>query len=155
MLLFAANKSGCGYEYLCPDFGSRPAVSRHLRVLEDAGLVEAHGEGTRNIYSIRMQGFASVREFVEIAFARAGLDWRPYVIVDERFYRPAEAVLLKADNAKARRVLGWQPETSFAELVNMMVDADLELLGSSQEHRPHTRIGMLPREAQIGSPEVE
>ena len=43
---------------------SRPAVSRHLRVLENAGLVQAHEEGTRNIYSIRMQGFASVQEFV-------------------------------------------------------------------------------------------
>jgi DNA-binding transcriptional ArsR family regulator len=44
---------------------SRPAVSRHLRVLEDAGLVEAREEGTRNLYSIRMQGFASVRAFVD------------------------------------------------------------------------------------------
>jgi DNA-binding transcriptional ArsR family regulator len=44
---------------------SRPAVSRHLRVLEDAGLVQAREEGARNIYSIRMQGFASVREFVD------------------------------------------------------------------------------------------
>jgi DNA-binding transcriptional ArsR family regulator len=44
---------------------SRPAVSRHLRVLEDAGLVQATQEGTRNIYSVRVQGFASVREFVD------------------------------------------------------------------------------------------
>ena len=53
---------------------SRPAVSRHLRVLEDAGLVQARGEGARNLYSIRMQGFASVRDFVDdfwdVALAR-------------------------------------------------------------------------------------
>jgi GDPmannose 4,6-dehydratase len=77
----------------------------------------------------------SVREFVEIAFDRVELDWRPYVVVDERFYRPADAVLLKADNTKARRVLGWQPEISFQELVNMMVDADLALLQGRQKSR--------------------
>jgi DNA-binding transcriptional ArsR family regulator len=53
---------------------SRPAVSRHLRVLEDAGLVQARGDGARNVYSIRMQGFASVRDFVDdfwdVALAR-------------------------------------------------------------------------------------
>jgi GDPmannose 4,6-dehydratase len=81
----------------------------------------------------------SVREFVEIAFDHVGLDWRPYVVVDERFYRPAEAVLLKADNSKARRVLGWQPETSFPELVTMMVDADMELLGGASRPRRRQR----------------
>lgn len=44
---------------------SRPAVSRHLRILEEAGLVEAHDEGTRNVYSVRLQGFASVRDFMD------------------------------------------------------------------------------------------
>ena len=58
---------------------SRPAVSRHLRVLEDAGLVQARGEGASNVYSIRMQGFASVREFVDdfwdTALARVRSRW--------------------------------------------------------------------------------
>lgn len=68
----------------------------------------------------------SVRELVELAFSRAGLDWRKHVEVDESLLRPAEVATLCGDAAKARRVLGWKPEVSFAELVQMMVDADLE-----------------------------
>jgi len=68
----------------------------------------------------------SVRELCEVAFAHAGLDWKQHVKVDRRFVRPAEVDLLQADPSKARRDLGWTPRTSFAELVRMMVDADLE-----------------------------
>ena len=71
----------------------------------------------------------SVREFVEIAFDRAGLDWQKYVEIDPQLFRPAEVDLLVGDPHKARKVLGWQPRTSFGQLVNMMVDADLDLLG--------------------------
>jgi GDPmannose 4,6-dehydratase len=67
----------------------------------------------------------SVRELVEIAFDRVGLDWRKHVVVDPRFLRPAEVDLLLADPAKARTDLGWTPEVSFEQLVRMMVDADL------------------------------
>jgi GDPmannose 4,6-dehydratase len=67
----------------------------------------------------------SVEEFVSIAFAHAGLDWRQYVVVDPRFYRPAEVDLLLSDPTKARTQLGWQPEVSFEQLVKMMVDADI------------------------------
>jgi GDPmannose 4,6-dehydratase len=70
----------------------------------------------------------SVGEFVKIAFARVGLDWKRYVVIDPQFYRPAEVDLLMADGSKAQRVLGWQPEVSFQELVTMMVDADMDLL---------------------------
>jgi GDPmannose 4,6-dehydratase len=72
----------------------------------------------------------SVRELVEAAFSRVGLDYRDHVVSDPRFYRPAEVDLLLADPAKARRELGWSPRVGFAELVAMMVDADLERLGS-------------------------
>jgi GDPmannose 4,6-dehydratase len=68
----------------------------------------------------------SVREFCEIAFSRAGLNWEDHVVVDERFFRPAEVDLLVGDSTKARTVLGWKPEVDFARLVEMMVDADLE-----------------------------
>src|SRR5207253_6010010 len=71
----------------------------------------------------------SVEEFVAIAFAHVGLDWRDHVVVDPLFYRPAEVDLLLADPSKAKRQLGWEPEVSFADLVRMMVDADLALLG--------------------------
>jgi GDPmannose 4,6-dehydratase len=67
----------------------------------------------------------SVREFAEAAFARAGLDWREYVALDPRYLRPAEVDEVRADPAKAKRVLGWQPRVGFRELVGMMVDADL------------------------------
>jgi GDPmannose 4,6-dehydratase len=71
----------------------------------------------------------SVREFVEIAFGRAGLDWRKYVEVDPKFFRPVEVDQLVGDARKADRVLGWRPRTTFQELVQGMVDADLESLG--------------------------
>jgi GDPmannose 4,6-dehydratase len=70
----------------------------------------------------------SVREFCELAFDRVGLDWEKYVVVDEKFFRPAEVDLLVGDSSKARRVLGWQPRTSFEGLVHLMVDADVALL---------------------------
>jgi GDPmannose 4,6-dehydratase len=70
----------------------------------------------------------SVREFVEIAFEHAGLDWERHVVTDPAFLRPAEVDHLVGDASKARSALGWQPKVSFRELVEMMVDADLEHL---------------------------
>ena len=71
----------------------------------------------------------SVREFIEIAFDRVGLDWRQYVEIDPKFFRPAEVDLLIGNPNKAAQILGWKPQTSFDELVSMMVDADVEALG--------------------------
>jgi len=70
----------------------------------------------------------SVREFCEIAFGHVGLDYKEFVVQDERFYRPAEVDLLISDPSKARSVLGWEPAVSFRELVTMMVDGDMERL---------------------------
>jgi GDPmannose 4,6-dehydratase len=70
----------------------------------------------------------SVREFCQLAFDRVGLDWEKYVVVDEKFFRPAEVDLLVGDCSKARTVLGWEPKTSFEGLVHLMVDADVALL---------------------------
>src|SRR5216117_86944 len=70
----------------------------------------------------------SVRELCELAFSHAGLDWKRHIKVDPRFVRPAEVEALQADPSKATRELGWTPTTSFADLVRMMVDADLERL---------------------------
>ncbi len=69
-----------------------------------------------------------VRELVELAFGHLGLDWQRYVKQDERFHRPAEVDLLIGDPGRARSVIGWQPRTGFADLVRMMVDADLAAL---------------------------
>jgi GDPmannose 4,6-dehydratase len=71
----------------------------------------------------------SVRDLVEAAFGHVGLDWQKYVRTDPRYMRPAEVDLLQADPSKAQRELGWKPKVGFAELVAMMVDADLERLG--------------------------
>ena len=70
----------------------------------------------------------TVRRCVEIAFDQVGLDWEPYVVIDDAFKRPAEVDLLVGDASKAKRVLGWEPTTSFEELIRLMVDADLALL---------------------------
>jgi GDPmannose 4,6-dehydratase len=68
----------------------------------------------------------SVREFLEEAFAYAGLDWNDFVKVDPKYFRPAEVDLLLGDPTKAKRILGWEPKVTFKALVRLMVDADME-----------------------------
>jgi GDPmannose 4,6-dehydratase len=70
----------------------------------------------------------SVRELCELAFGHVGLDYEDHVVIDERFMRPAEVDVLVGDATKATKVLGWQPEVSFPDLVAMMVDADVDLV---------------------------
>jgi GDPmannose 4,6-dehydratase len=70
----------------------------------------------------------SVREFCELAFGHVGLDYQDFVVQDDRYFRPAEVDLLVGDSKRARAVLGWEPKVAFADLVRMMVDADLESL---------------------------
>ena len=70
----------------------------------------------------------SVKELLEIAFSHLDLDYRDYVKVDERFKRPAEVDLLIGDYGKAEKKLGWRPSVSFAQLVQMMTDADMALV---------------------------
>jgi GDPmannose 4,6-dehydratase len=77
----------------------------------------------------------SVTEFLEAAFGYAGLDWRKHVVHDPRYLRPAEVDVLLGDYSKARQKLGWKPKTTFKELVQLMVDADIELLKAHQEGR--------------------
>ena len=71
----------------------------------------------------------AVREFVEGAFTYAGLDWREYIEVDPRYFRPTEVDVLMADTTKARENLGWEPKVNFKELIAIMVDADTEAIG--------------------------
>lgn len=77
----------------------------------------------------------TVRELVEVAFERAGLDWQKHVKLDPAFIRPAEVDLLIGDPAKAQKQLGWKPEVSFKQLVHMMVDSDIERLSSERSSR--------------------
>lgn len=71
----------------------------------------------------------SVRDFCELAFRRAGLNYQDHVVLDDRFVRPAEVDLLLGNASKAEQKLGWKPKTNFEELVNLMVDSDLKAYG--------------------------
>ena len=75
----------------------------------------------------------SVREFVEVAFERVGLDWEEFVKHDQRYERPAEVDLLIGDATKAKKLLNWEPQVRFEELVRIMVDADLALIEAQHE----------------------
>jgi GDPmannose 4,6-dehydratase len=77
----------------------------------------------------------SIREFLDIAFTHAGLDWNKYVEIDPRYYRPAEVELLIGDYSKAKKQLGWEPKTRFVDLAKLMVDADIKLLKDHMEGR--------------------
>ena len=70
----------------------------------------------------------SVENFLQEAFGYAGLDWRKYVVIDPRYFRPTEVDCLLGDSSKARKKLNWKPKVKFKELVRMMVDADMELV---------------------------
>ncbi len=78
----------------------------------------------------------AVREFCQVAFDHVGLDWEKYVVVDPKFYRPAEVDLLVGDPSKAGRVLHWEPSVTFQELVRIMVDADMATLQQTGNHTP-------------------
>ncbi len=77
----------------------------------------------------------SVRDFLELAFGRVGLDYKDFVRMDERYLRPAEVDLLLADPSKANQELGWKPKVTFEELVRRMVDSDVELAAREKRAR--------------------
>ncbi len=79
-------------------------------------------------YVIATNESHSVKEFLEIAFNYVGLDWRKYVEIDTRYFRPSEVDYLRGDYAKAKKKLGWEPKTKFEDLVKLMVEADIRLL---------------------------
>lgn len=86
-------------------------------------------------YIIATNETHSIREFLDVAFGYVGMDWKQYVEIDPRYYRPAEVELLIGDYGKARRQLGWEPKIRFADLVKLMVDADVKLLKDHREGR--------------------
>ena len=110
----------------------------NLNAKRDWGYAKEYVEGmyrmlqqdTPDDYVLATGETHTVEEFVEAAFAAAGLDWHDHVVIDPAFVRPAEVDLLLGDPAKAERALGWRPETSFEELVALMVEADLERVSS-------------------------
>ena len=70
----------------------------------------------------------TIREFCEIAFSYVGLNYKDYIVIDPKFYRPAETDTLLSDCTKAHKILGWYPETTFKQLVEMMVENDLRIV---------------------------
>jgi GDPmannose 4,6-dehydratase len=83
-------------------------------------------------YVVATNTMHSVRDAIEIAFGHAGLDWQQHVVTDPRFLRPAEVEELRGDPSKAREVLGWEPDVTFAQLMTMMVDADIARLTNAR-----------------------
>lgn len=81
----------------------------------------------------------SVKEFLEEAFSYQGLDWKDYVKIDPRYFRPTEVGYLQGDASKAKKKLGWQPKVHFKELIKLMVDADLQAVIDVQDHREMMR----------------
>jgi GDPmannose 4,6-dehydratase len=98
-----------------------------------------HGEG--DDFVLATGETHSVREFVETAFSHVDLDWKEFVKHDPRYERPAEVDLLIGDPSKAKKILGWEPQVRFHELVRIMVDADMELLS---RETPRKHLGQLP-----------
>jgi GDPmannose 4,6-dehydratase len=96
-------------------------------------------QDTPDDYVIGTGETRSVREFVKAAFAYAGLDWRAYVEIDSRYFRPTEVACLQANTTKARVQLGWEPRVTFEELIAIMIDADMEAVGLQPiGHGQHT-----------------
>lgn len=90
-------------------------------------------QDTPDDYVIATNETHSIREFLDVAFGHAGLDWKKHVEIDPKYYRPAEVELLIGDYSKARKKLGWAPKTRFEELAKLMVDADIALLKAHRE----------------------
>ena len=89
----------------------------------------------------------SVREFCELAFARVGLDYRDYVVVQDEFFRPSDVQLLQGNAAKAKAVLGWEPTVGFHQLVEMMVDRDVALAAGRESAPESVRQPAVPDDA--------
>ncbi len=89
-------------------------------------------QDTPDDYVISTGETHTVQELVEVAFERAGLDWKRHVKIDKAFMRPAEVDLLIGDPTKAEKQLGWKPTVSFQQMIHMMVDADIERLSNGR-----------------------
>jgi GDPmannose 4,6-dehydratase len=98
------------------DWGYAPDYVRAMWLMLQQDVPDDFAIGTGEAHT--------VREFVELAFAQADMDWKEYVEVDARYFRPSEVDFLCADASKARTVLGWEPTVTFPELVRLMVAAD-------------------------------
>lgn len=77
----------------------------------------------------------SVKDFLDEAFSYAGLDWKQYVEIDRKYFRPTEVEFLQGDASKANKILGWRPKVGFKELIKIMVGADIKALEEMRQCR--------------------
>jgi GDPmannose 4,6-dehydratase len=135
----AAIKTGLQKELFLGNLDAKRDWGYAPEYVEGMWRILQHDEG--DDFVLATNETHTVREFVEAAFAHVDLDWKEFVKHDQRYERPAEVELLIGDPAKARKILGWEPKVRFAELVKIMVDADLQAL-----ERPTARehLGKMP-----------
>ncbi|KAM3268852.1 GDP-mannose 4,6 dehydratase 1 [Capsicum chacoense] len=115
--------------------GGDDAVSSEISASRDWGFAGDYVEAMWMMlqqdkpddYVVATEESHTVEEFLEVAFGYVGLNWSDHVVIDRRYFRPAEVDNLKGDSSKARKVLGWKPKVGFKELVKRMVDEDVEL----------------------------
>ena len=135
----AAIKQGLQSELFLGNLDAKRDWGYAPEYVEGMWRILQHGDGDDFVRATNETH--TVREFAEAAFAHADLDSREYVKHDERYERPAEVDLLIGDPAKAKKILDWEPKVRFKELVQIMVDADLELLSRTTAKR---HLGKLP-----------
>lgn len=100
-------------------------------------------QDTPDDYVIATGQTRTVRELLRVAFSHVGLDYEDHVVIDPKFFRPAEVDLLLGDSAKAKQKLGWEPEVSFEEMIGLMVDSDLRRVEWEMQLERHRQVGRI------------
>jgi len=135
----AAIKHGLQNELFLGNLDARRDWGYAPEYVEGMWRILQHEEG--DDFVLATNEAHTIRELLDVAFGRVDLDWKRYVKHDERYERPAEVDLLMGDSTKAKKILGWEPKVRFRELVEIMVDADMELLAKPTARE---QLGQLP-----------
>jgi GDPmannose 4,6-dehydratase len=135
----AAIKHGLQKELFLGNLDAKRDWGYAPEYVEGMWRIVQHGEG--DDFVLATGETHTVRDFAEVAFAHANLDWKEFVKHDPRYERPAEVDLLLGNPSKAKKILGWEPKVRFQQLVQIMVDADMELLS---RNTPRQHLGKLP-----------
>ena len=135
----AAIKHGLQKELFLGNLDAKRDWGYAPEYVEGMWQILQHGEG--DDFVLATNETHTVREFAELAFAHVDLDWKEFVKHDPRYERPAEVDMLIGNPAKAKKILGWEPKVRFKELVQIMVDADLEMLSRRTMQK---QLGKLP-----------
>src|SRR4051812_46153472 len=135
----AAIKHGLQKELFLGNLDAKRDWGYAPEYVEGMWRIVQHGEG--DDFVLATGETHTVRDFAEAAFAHANLDWKEFVKHDPRYERPAEVDLLLGNPSKAKKILGWEPKVRFQQLVQIMVDADMELLS---RNTPRQHLGKLP-----------